>query len=227
MSSPPWREVASGTSGLTPPGRGRHSTETKWSTTTARRCDAARCPRPCRSMPRESASTSPVTIASCSPDVRLGLTVQGVDLSRGAELLRVAHRDIVEEWTARSGKARGVHVLDHAEATLRLRSATGLEWQVRIRVAEAGVAVRYALDELQGLSTLEADGTRIPLPPGSRCWVLDYQTWYETPRRRRRPRRPARTGTTASRSSPGSATATTTCSSPSRTSTAGSAEPTR
>ena len=64
-----WGDVpVAALSGLTPPGRGRHSTETKWSTTTARRCDAARCPRQYRSMPRGSGSTSPVTIASCSPE---------------------------------------------------------------------------------------------------------------------------------------------------------------
>lgn len=115
--------------------------------------------------------------------IRLGMTVAGVDLGRGSRLLRVARREVVESWTARSGKATGLHQYRHEEAVLLLRHASGLEWQARIRCAEDGVAVRYAIADLHGLSRLDADGTRLTLPRAGRAWVLDYQTWYETPRR--------------------------------------------
>src|SRR5262249_54447248 len=55
-------------------------------------------------------------------------------------------------------------------------------WQAIVRVARDGVAIRYVLPLLDGTARITGDGTTIGLPAGSRNWVLDYQTWYETPR---------------------------------------------
>lgn len=116
-------------------------------------------------------------------ELRLGITVAGVDLGSGSRLVGIARREVAGSWTARSGKATGLRRYLHQEADLRLAHHGGLEWRIVVRVAGDGIAVRYAIPNLQGLSRLDADGTGITLPRDSRAWVLDYQTWYETPRR--------------------------------------------
>lgn len=118
-----------------------------------------------------------------SVDITLGPTVAGVDLGRGSRLVREQRDDVSGSWTARSGKATGLHEYRHAGAVLHLIHQDGIEWQLRVRVGEHGVAVRAAIAGLQGLAHLTADGTRLTLPSDGRAWVLDYQTWYETPRR--------------------------------------------
>ena len=115
--------------------------------------------------------------------IRLGVVIDGVDLGSGSVVIREASRAVDETWRARSGKARGVQVVAHTETTLAMRHESGREWQVRVRAAADGVAVRYAIEGLQGLAHLEGDQTSVPLDAASRAWVLDYQTWYETPRR--------------------------------------------
>lgn len=115
------------------------------------------------------------------PSLTLGITVDGVDLSQGSQLVDVRRGTVVDTWTARSGKSTGVLPIRHEQLEVRLSHRTGRRWQVFIRVAGDGVAVRYAIDDLQGLASLEADGTTLQPPAGSRAWVQDYQTWYETP----------------------------------------------
>jgi len=114
--------------------------------------------------------------------VWLGISVGGVDLGTGSTLVRAVERTIVEDWVAHSGKSRGAHTLVHRELDLELRHETGREWVVRLRVSADGVAVRYAIPGLEGVSQLTADGTTVDLASFDRAWVLDYQTWYETPR---------------------------------------------
>lgn len=115
--------------------------------------------------------------------LRLGLTVSGSHLGASAALIRVGVRDVVEEWTPRSGKTTLPRRVAHREATLRFREPSGLEWDAIVRLAPDGVAVRYAIPELAGVAWLDADDTTLPLPTTGRTWLLDYQTWYETPRR--------------------------------------------
>ncbi|MBM0275233.1 glycoside hydrolase family 97 catalytic domain-containing protein [Micromonospora tarensis] len=114
--------------------------------------------------------------------VRLGISVDGVDLGMDSVSLRSRDREITDEWTARSGKATGVHRYVHHETVHELRHATGLEWQIHIRAGADGVAVRYVLARFEGQGRLDADHTRLTLAPDARVWALDYQTWYETPR---------------------------------------------
>ncbi|WP_051457801.1 glycoside hydrolase family 97 catalytic domain-containing protein [Microbispora sp. ATCC PTA-5024] len=113
--------------------------------------------------------------------VPLGFTVDGVELGTAAELVHVAERTVRDRFRARSGKAVGEHRYEHREVVHTLRES-GVEWQVVLRVARDGVAVRYAMPALDGTARVTADRTAVTLPAGSRSWVLDYQTWYETPR---------------------------------------------
>ncbi|MER7245569.1 glycoside hydrolase family 97 catalytic domain-containing protein [Kribbella sp. NPDC000426] len=115
--------------------------------------------------------------------VALGIEVDGVDLGSGSAAVRSSEIPVVEEWFAHSGKARGVHVVDHRELRVDLHHAsTARDWTIRIRVGRDGVAVRYAIPDLQGTANLTSDHTSLDLALFSRAWVLEYQTWYETPR---------------------------------------------
>ncbi len=115
--------------------------------------------------------------------VALGISVDGADLGAGSAVVRTAEFPVVEEWTAWSGKACGVHLVDHRELRVDLHHAgSGRDWTIRVRVSSDGVAVRYAMPELPGHATVTADNTSVDLGRFSRAWVLEYQTWYETPR---------------------------------------------
>ncbi|MFB9251711.1 glycoside hydrolase family 97 catalytic domain-containing protein [Sphaerisporangium melleum] len=113
--------------------------------------------------------------------VPLGFSLDGVELGPHAEPAGVVERTVRDRFRARSGKAVGEHHYEHRETVCTFREA-GVEWQVILRTGPDGVAVRYALPALDGTARLTGDRTAVTLPAGSRSWVLDYQTWYETPR---------------------------------------------
>ncbi|MEV6415803.1 glycoside hydrolase family 97 catalytic domain-containing protein [Kribbella sp. NPDC051718] len=115
--------------------------------------------------------------------VALGISIDGADLGSGSALVRAAEFPVVEEWFAVAGKARGDHLVDHRELRVDLHHlGTERDWTIRIRVSPDGVAVRYAIPDLQGLANVTSDHTSVELELFTRAWVLDYQTWYETPR---------------------------------------------
>ncbi|WEK61665.1 MAG: glycoside hydrolase family 97 catalytic domain-containing protein [Candidatus Microbacterium colombiense] len=109
----------------------------------------------------------------------LGLEVDGADLGAGARIVTSTEREVREEWTAAFGKATGAQSGTHIETTVVLRTGER-EWAVVIRVSSDGFAFRYRLPaDARGLG---AEHTRVIVAAESRAWVLDYQTWYETPR---------------------------------------------
>ncbi|MFT4028553.1 MAG: glycoside hydrolase family 97 catalytic domain-containing protein [Protaetiibacter sp.] len=111
--------------------------------------------------------------------IGLGITVDGADLGAGAEVLGSTATEIHEEYTSHLGKAAGRHEVHHDEHRVQLRSG-GTPWAVVLRLAADGIAFRY---ELPGTPVvLGEELTRVELPGAVRCWVLDYQSWYETPR---------------------------------------------
>ncbi|MFG1708433.1 glycoside hydrolase family 97 catalytic domain-containing protein [Nonomuraea sp. M3C6] len=114
--------------------------------------------------------------------VPLGFSIDGTQLGTDAELVHVSHRTVRDRFTLRSGKSAGDHDYEHHESVHTFRAAGGVEWQVILRVGRDGVAIRYALPSLDGTARVTGDRTAVTLPAGSRSWVLDYQTWYETPR---------------------------------------------
>jgi len=116
-----------------------------------------------------------VTVAEAA----LGIEVDGVDLARGARVVSAEQHPVREEWTAFSGKATGPRHVHHEELAVAVRTGA-TEWGILVRVADDGFAFRYVLPATAG--RLGAEQTRMTMPAGSRAWVLDYQTWYETPR---------------------------------------------
>jgi hypothetical protein len=114
--------------------------------------------------------------------VSVGITIGGVDLSRESTAVRTEVRTVADRFTALSGKATGLWEFEHEVVSTTFRHASDLEWVVVVRLATDGFAVRYEVPDLQGTSTIDAEDTSISLGALGRSWVLDYQTWYETPR---------------------------------------------
>jgi len=115
--------------------------------------------------------------------IDLGVTVDGVQLAAGSHLARAVESQIDEKWFAHSGKSVGDHSVIHSELLVELVHAPSARvWTIRVRLAADGVAVRYSIPDLQGVGALTEDGTALDLSDFERAWVLDYQTWYETPR---------------------------------------------
>ncbi|UNX53590.1 glycoside hydrolase family 97 catalytic domain-containing protein [Georgenia sp. TF02-10] len=114
--------------------------------------------------------------------IGVGIRVGGQDLGTDDDLIRSQDTTASGAWNALSGKATGPHAYAHQHTVHRLRHASGTEWQLHIRETHDGIALRYVMDELQGHARLESDLTTVPLEGFDRAWVLDYQTWYETPR---------------------------------------------
>lgn len=115
------------------------------------------------------------------PTVTLGLDLGGADLA--ASVLESVSETVVDgTWSAASGKSTGELEYRHYAYELGMRRADGLAWQLQVRVAADGVAFRYAAEALHGVAWLGAESTRLQLPVDGRAWLLDYQTWYETPR---------------------------------------------
>ncbi|PYC64313.1 hypothetical protein C7C45_30625 [Micromonospora arborensis] len=111
--------------------------------------------------------------------IELGVTVDGVRLGRGSTVVGVTRRQVRESYRRHTGKAVGVGQVDHLETTYALRDPDGRPWGLVVRVAPDGVAFRYLVPEG---GVLGEELTRcLPVPDG-RAWLLDYQTWYETPR---------------------------------------------
>ena len=115
-------------------------------------------------------------------DLRLGATVDGTNLGRGSRIVRSSRRRIFETDIVRSGKATGAQAHTHEELELQLEHEGGLPWQLVVRAAADGVAFQYRADEFEGHGRFEGESTALEVDPARRAWVLQYQTWYETPR---------------------------------------------
>jgi hypothetical protein len=114
--------------------------------------------------------------------VAIGPIVGGATFGVGTRVAGVERRDIRESFTPVSGKSTLPHEAEHAEAVLTLAETDGTIWQVVLRVSTDGVAFRYSLPLLDGVTTFEGERTAVRINGDERFWALDYQTWYETPR---------------------------------------------
>ncbi len=114
--------------------------------------------------------------------VPCGPVVGGSAYGTAPVVAGVTHETVTERFTATSGKARGERVAEHTESVLTLHEPDGTPWELVVRVAADGVAVRYRLPLLDGVASVEGDRIELALDGSERLWMLDYQTWYETTR---------------------------------------------
>jgi hypothetical protein len=97
-------------------------------------------------------------LASLGP-IRVGLTVDGIDLSADVRLGRVTRRTVSGDWVARSGKATGPHSYSHDELVVELDRHDGLGWELHVRLADDGFAFRAVMPVLAGHHRLDSDDT--------------------------------------------------------------------
>lgn len=114
--------------------------------------------------------------------VPLGPVVNQVAYGITPSVVSVVSRDVRESFTAASGKSTEPHTADHSEVTVTFAEPAGALWDLVLRVAEDGVAFRYRLPRLDGVTTVDGERTALSLDGFDRLWMLEYQTWYETPR---------------------------------------------
>lgn len=88
-------------------------------------------------------------------------------------------RTVRETYPMYTGKAVGLRWFEHAETRYALEEPDGSRWSLVLRLADDGVAFRYETGA--GGGRLGPELTRVPAGRG-RAWVLEYTTWYETPR---------------------------------------------
>jgi len=116
-------------------------------------------------------------------EVRLGFDLDGDLMGPGSTVLEVSQRTISETFAMKTGKKVGEHAFEHRQARIDLEDiSTGREWALLVRVASDGVAFAYGLPSDLAMMQLGAEETAFPSPAGSRAWMLEYQTWYETER---------------------------------------------
>lgn len=115
-------------------------------------------------------------------NIKVGIVVDGSDLSSDSVFLRSTSREVVEKLAPKSGKRTIPSARGHRELTATFRASQGLEWALIVRLSDDGVSLRYAIPDLQGVSELSGERTSLVTEAFDRAWVLDYQTWYETPR---------------------------------------------
>jgi alpha-glucosidase len=125
-------------------------------------------------------------IEPSSLDVRL---VDLGPIAAGASIQNVARRDIDQSSTLLWGKSS--HLRDHCRAaTIRLKSKSGIAWDIELRAYEDGIALRYGFPEQDGLRefVIEGESTEFRLAgdPSILFMTLDhFKTSHEAPYERK------------------------------------------
>ncbi|WP_198664044.1 glycoside hydrolase family 97 catalytic domain-containing protein [Jiangella endophytica] len=117
-----------------------------------------------------------------TPPAQLHLrTADGRDLLSGATYVSDAAREVSEEYELVVGKRVGRHIVDHRERTVRFACVGGGEVAIVLRAASDGVALRFVLDGLDGVTVTGGD-VALRFPERAAVWPLTYTPWYETTR---------------------------------------------
>jgi hypothetical protein len=114
--------------------------------------------------------------------ITLGMTVDGVALGLRSVIRSVTRTTIEDSYHAHTGKAVGRLEYRHEQAIVGLAEPDGREWAIVVRVSHDGIAFRYRVGSAGSSQVIGAERTVLPLDSAGRVWLLDYQTWYETPR---------------------------------------------
>ncbi len=113
--------------------------------------------------------------------VELGFSLGGLRLGVAPEQVSLTRRVIRDRFVLRSGKAIEAARLraPRERPHLPARRGRGLAGD-RPHRPPRGPPCATRCPSWTAAPRSPADHTAVPLPAGSRNWVLDYQTWYET-----------------------------------------------
>jgi hypothetical protein len=115
--------------------------------------------------------------------VTLGIRADGITLGGGSDVTRIERAEVREAFWMATGKSSGAHSAIHQELRLSLRDReTRRNWGIVVRAMDDGVAFRYVLPSDADAVVVSQEQTEIPAASFARGWLLEYQTWYETPR---------------------------------------------
>ncbi len=118
------------------------------------------------------------TLIAPSP---LGITIDGVDLGQSAAVGEATVREIDEQYPWRGVKAEAVHRCRAYSLPLR-HAASGLEWQLEVRVFDDGLAYRYRVPG-HGARTVHGEASGWVLPEEAGVWYQtntgDYEGVYQ------------------------------------------------
>ena len=114
--------------------------------------------------------------------IALGIEFDGRAYGVGSTITGATSSTIAQRVEMRTGKATGARDVTCEQLDVELMDEAGRVWGVVVRVAEDGFAFRYRVPSDGATIVVGADLTIIPTAPDQRAWLLEYQTWYETPR---------------------------------------------
>lgn len=108
-------------------------------------------------------------------------TTAGTDLLAGLRYVREEHRIVEEDYELVVGKRIGPHAVTHAERSVDFRRPDGGGVTLVLRAADDGVAFRFVLRDVDGLTVTGSD-LDFDLPVTAPIWPQNYTSWYEEPR---------------------------------------------
>ena len=114
--------------------------------------------------------------------IAVAFSVNGTVVGVESAIESATNASVADSYRKYTGKVVGELSYRHDEMRLEMAESGGLRWTLLVRVAVDGVAFRYVVASSHDEQWVGPDATRIPAPPSGRAWLLDYQTWYETPR---------------------------------------------
>lgn len=110
-----------------------------------------------------------------------GIIVDGVDLGEKVTLGEVRKKTFNETFPWRGGKTLGTNWCESAEVSVR--SGTGTQWTLEVRVFNNGAAFRYRVPGSQ-TRKIGGESTRWQLPKDSKVWLQtntgDYEGEYHS-----------------------------------------------
>ncbi|MFF2299606.1 glycoside hydrolase family 97 catalytic domain-containing protein [Arthrobacter sp. NPDC058127] len=114
--------------------------------------------------------------------IEIGTTFNGRRVGPASSVLAAKRQSVNETYRKYAGKVVGDRTVRHQELDITFQSEDGTIWGLILRTAADGIAFRYRAPETSKSIELGTEATTVPLDPTGKAWLLEYQTWYETPR---------------------------------------------
>jgi alpha-glucosidase len=114
---------------------------------------------------------------------RLGMTLDGVDLGQGFEVLRVERYRLRESYASRGVHSEAVNHCHGAKVFAR-HSESKTDYLIEVRAFDDGIAFRLIVPG-EGRRRVPDEATAFTIPAGSTVWFHDFEGHYEGIHKRR------------------------------------------